>query len=61
MGWGQCMSVCPVGAISPNSEQKAVVDWVLCRGCSACVEACPVGAIRMGETTAQGPPQKGEG
>ncbi|MEW6557432.1 MAG: 4Fe-4S dicluster domain-containing protein [Elusimicrobiota bacterium] len=41
-----CMAVCPVGAISANSQTGAkIVDFSLCIGCRMCVSACPFGAI----------------
>ena len=41
-----CQAICPVGAISTNSETGArQVDKEKCIGCSACVYICPFGAI----------------
>ncbi len=41
-GCGECVSVCPFGAISiDGKEKKATVDWDKCYGCSVCVEKCP--------------------
>jgi ferredoxin len=51
---GECVSVCPVGAISLNAHGKAVVDRGLCRGCGACVQVCPVGAVRMSDSVGAG-------
>jgi len=50
-GCGQCLSVCPAGAISLSSDGKAVVDASLCRGCGACAQICPVGAVHMSAPT----------
>ncbi|MCD6518312.1 MAG: 4Fe-4S binding protein, partial [Anaerolineae bacterium] len=43
-GCGECVSICPEGAIQLR-EGIAVVDETLCTGCEACVEACPFQAI----------------
>lgn len=43
-GCGECMDVCPEGAIH-LVDQRAVIDNTLCTGCGACVEACPNEAI----------------
>jgi ferredoxin len=58
IGCGRCMSVCPAGVISLDSEQKAVVDRALCRGCGACVEACPVDAIRVTQAVRRSHPRR---
>lgn len=43
-GCGQCVSVCPTGAISVRDNRVQVADK-LCTGCQACVRACPQGAL----------------
>jgi len=45
IGCQTCVGVCPVQAISMNTESKAVVDAKKCTECWSCVEACPVDAI----------------
>ncbi|MDO5123197.1 MAG: RnfABCDGE type electron transport complex subunit B [Eubacteriales bacterium] len=40
LGLGDCMKVCPYGAISVCNS-IAHIDPELCRGCSMCVSACP--------------------
>lgn len=41
-----CISVCPYGANSFDSENDvSVVNEVLCKGCGTCATACPSGAI----------------
>jgi len=43
-GCGECVQVCPVGAIS-ISDGKARIESNLCSQCGICVQACSVGAI----------------
>jgi len=48
LGLGDCVAVCPTGAISINPARKvAVVDWETCIGCGLCVEACPQGLTEL--------------
>jgi len=48
VGYGDCVSVCPVNAISIDAEKSiAVVDWATCIGCGMCVAACPRGLIEL--------------
>ena len=43
---GVCISRCPFGAFSRESEQEAVAfDAARCFGCGLCVSTCPSGAI----------------
>ncbi len=47
-GHGECVSICPFGAITRNNEKSIpVVHPSLCMGCGNCAEACPEGAITM--------------
>ncbi len=48
---GECMSVCPTGAITV--DEVARVDPSRCRGDGICVEQCPVSAIRLVERPAR--------
>jgi len=48
LGLGDCVSVCPEGAISIDPEKKvAVVDWSRCTGCGICVKECVRGLIEL--------------
>jgi electron transport complex protein RnfB len=47
MHLGSCIAVCPVGAISKNSEGHIIVDESKCIACGKCVKTCPTGAIRL--------------
>jgi pyruvate formate lyase activating enzyme len=51
---GQCVEVCPAGAIVMQDGQP-VTSLDLCQRCGACIEACPAGAREMigREMTAQ--------
>lgn len=40
-----CAEACPVGAISFDEDQKAVVDKEKCIECGRCAKACPYNAI----------------
>ncbi len=47
-GHGECVSICPFGAIVRNNDKSIpVVHASLCMGCGNCAEACPEGAITM--------------
>jgi formate hydrogenlyase subunit 6/NADH:ubiquinone oxidoreductase subunit I len=43
-GCGQCVDVCPAGAITMQ-DAKAVINQSLCKQCGLCVGQCPVQAI----------------
>ncbi|MCQ2052289.1 MAG: 4Fe-4S binding protein, partial [Bacteroidaceae bacterium] len=58
-GCGQCVNVCPYGAISyvdkdfrgPNrttiTRHVSQVNTAMCQGCGACTVACPSGAMDL--------------
>jgi len=50
-GCGNCLRVCPFGAIElKGSERGGKVAWVnaaQCKGCGCCVAACPNGAMQQ--------------
>lgn len=45
IGCGACVGVCPVSALSLDSEGKSECNADLCIDCHACIGTCPVGAI----------------
>jgi len=45
-GCGECVEVCPTGAIY-LVEGKAIVEQKLCCDCESCIAACPTGAIAL--------------
>jgi len=48
LGLGDCVRVCPTGAMSIDQEKHvAVVDWETCIGCGLCVAACPQGLTEL--------------
>ena len=42
-----CVMVCPVGAVSSNSQGRAVVDRAKCDVCGKCAQACGKGALKV--------------
>lgn len=44
---GACIDICPVGAISWDTDGKAKIDPKKCIKCHACEGICPVGAIEI--------------
>ncbi len=44
---GQCVEVCPTGAI--NLQEAATIDESRCVGCGSCVQECPTEAISLAE------------
>jgi pyruvate ferredoxin oxidoreductase delta subunit len=50
IGCGQCVKLCPEGAIEIqkiDGKNKAIVDFKYCKGCRLCAENCPIKAINM--------------
>ncbi len=41
MGYGDCRSACPFGAITMGEDRRPVVDEDKCTGCKKCAVACP--------------------
>lgn len=51
----QCISACPVSAISiEKGGKKAVIDQNICIKCGYCVNICPVQAITEEEPKNEG-------
>ena len=44
---GACVEICPVGAISFDSDGKANIDQNKCIKCGSCEATCPVSAIKI--------------
>lgn len=42
---GQCVALCPTGAISVGGDASVTLDRGLCVTCGACAAACPSGTI----------------
>lgn len=50
IGYGDCINQCVFGAISIVNE-IAVIDPVLCKGCTMCVRSCPKNLIEIRNAT----------
>lgn len=47
MGKGNCMRVCPVGAIKRDELNRVYIDENTCIGCEKCLLVCPTKVIKM--------------
>jgi len=47
LGLGDCVDVCPFGAIGIGGNGAAVVSYDKCTGCGLCVSACPRNLIEV--------------
>jgi len=45
LGFGDCVEVCPFGALSRAGRETPRVNRDRCTGCGACAKACPKGVI----------------
>ena len=55
-----CVSVCPSGALSRESDSQPVsVNQGKCIGCAFCVQACPFGVIALAQCSGPGVPEGG--
>ncbi|WP_350453705.1 glycyl-radical enzyme activating protein [Slackia heliotrinireducens] len=46
IGCGECVNVCPVGAIRMDSDEGVVIDRASCTLCMACADQCYAKALR---------------
>jgi len=46
-GCGDCVSACPVDAISGEKNRRHAVDKEKCIGCGLCLNTCPMHSIAM--------------
>ncbi len=53
LGMGNCVRVCPFGAIAISERGLPVVKTEVCTGCGQCVRACPKGIIELIPETAK--------
>ena len=47
LGYGDCVSVCPTGAIKMSEKGVPVIDEEKCTGCGLCVKTCPKNIIKL--------------
>lgn len=47
LGFGTCVGVCPVNAISMGDDGLPHIDPALCTGCGLCVQACPRNTLHL--------------
>ena len=47
MGCGSCLTVCPFGAISYDSDRRQIMKCELCGGDPQCVKFCQTGALQF--------------
>ena len=47
LGYGSCVKVCPVNAISYDDNELVWVDKDICISCGKCVDICPTGVMKM--------------
>ena len=54
IGLGDCVKVCPFGALSMGEDGLPVVDREKCVGCGKCSKACPKGLFKIIEKDTKG-------
>lgn len=55
IGLGDCVKVCPFGALSMGSEGLPVVDKSKCVACGKCSKACPKHLFKIMDADTKGP------
>ncbi|GIL09319.1 MAG: hypothetical protein BroJett033_8300 [Chloroflexota bacterium] len=58
-GCGDCVTVCPTGALELRADKAVVTQPLLCTYCSACEDVCPVSAIDLPYLVVKGGPTEG--
>lgn len=46
-GCGDCIAVCPTGALAKVKDKAAIVQPYACTYCALCEKICPTGAIGL--------------
>ncbi|MDR2521300.1 MAG: RnfABCDGE type electron transport complex subunit B [Spirochaetaceae bacterium] len=54
IGYGDCIGICPFGALVMGADGVPVVNSKLCKGCKRCLAECPQGIIRIIRADAKG-------
>jgi Na+-translocating ferredoxin:NAD+ oxidoreductase subunit B len=47
LGYGDCVAICPFGAIAMSDDGLPVIDPLACKGCGICVDKCPQQIIEL--------------
>ena len=47
MGFGDCVKICPFGAITMRENNLPKVDYKKCTGCGLCKKECPLGLFKI--------------
>jgi RnfABCDGE-type electron transport complex B subunit len=47
IGYGDCINVCPAGAIKMSEKGVPVINEEKCTGCGLCVKTCPKNIIKL--------------
>jgi Na+-translocating ferredoxin:NAD+ oxidoreductase subunit B len=47
LGRGDCMDICPEGAVKKDKKNRIWIDSDLCTGCKICMKICPTKVIKL--------------